>query len=225
MKKLFPLLFFCFLFYFNVYSQITLTHNVGDVLVKTDMYTCYQTEWWARSFTLSEFGLTTNEELIISSGTYGITTSYGGATAQFNVYEIDSNFPNSFNSNNLIGSSQVEVIPYAWSYGDPVKVEITFDNPITVPANVEMILVEIKKAINQNSIAVPTAIIVGTEINNAPSWYKGCVSNFSYNTTANMNVSRPNANFYLTVNGEAKTIFPFEITNDNSCINFQMILV
>jgi gliding motility-associated-like protein len=220
MKKILPLIFFCILFYFNCSSQITLSHNVGDVLVKTDMYTCYQTEWWARSFTLSEFSLTTNEELILSSGVYGITTSYGGATAQFNVYEIDSNFPDSFNSNNLIGSSQVEVIPYAWSYGDPIKVEITFDTPITVPANVEMILVEIKKGINQNSMAVPTAIIVGTEINNAPSWYKGCVSNFSYNTTANMNVSRPNANFYITVNGEAKTIFPFEITNNNNCINF-----
>jgi gliding motility-associated-like protein len=219
MKRFLSLIIFCFLFYFSGSSQITLSHNVGDVLVKTDMYTCYQTEWWARSFTLSEFGLTTNEELIISSGTYGITTSYGGATAQFNVYEIDSNFPNSFNLNNLIGSSQVEVIPYAWSYGDPVKVEITFDNPITVPANVRMILVEIKKAINQNSMAVPTAIIVGTEINNAPSWYKGCVSNFSYNTTANMNVSRPNANFYITVNGKAKTIFPFQITNDNNCEN------
>lgn len=94
-----------------------------------------------------------------------------------------------------------------------------FEVPIKVQANVEMILVEIKKAINQNSIAVPTAIIVGTEINNAPSWYKGCVSNFSYNTTADMNVSRPNANFYLKVNGKAKTIFPFQITNDNNCEN------
>ena len=74
-----------------------------------------------------------------------------------------------------------------------------------------MVLVEIKKAINPNSIAVPTAIIVGTEFNNAPSWYKGCVSNFTYKTTEKMNVPRPNANFYITVNGQAKTIFPFEI--------------
>lgn len=69
MKKLLPLLF-SFLFWSTINAQITLSHNVGDVLVKTDMYTCYQTEWWARSFTLSEFGITTKQELIISSGTY-----------------------------------------------------------------------------------------------------------------------------------------------------------
>ena len=67
--------------------------------------------------------------------------------------------------------------------------------------------------------------IAGTDQDKGLSWYKGCVGigngtgYLSTNDFKGITYNVPEANFFITVNGEAKTIFPFEITNDNNCEN------
>ena len=95
MKRLLPLLFFCLLFYFNGNSQITLSHNIGITPIKTGWTSCADGENWARTFTLSDFGISTNEQLIIRSGQMAISNSYDGARLSISISIIDENFPDS----------------------------------------------------------------------------------------------------------------------------------
>jgi len=44
-------------FYFNGSSQITLSHNIGTITIKTGWTFCEDEEYWARTFTLSDFGI------------------------------------------------------------------------------------------------------------------------------------------------------------------------
>jgi gliding motility-associated-like protein len=223
MKK--PLvLIFCLFSYANIHSQITLTNNIGDDVKFKNMFSCYQTEWWAREFILSDFGVSENQEFIIKSGKIAINYSYSGASFQFNVFEIDENFPNSFDESKLIGSSQIENLPSAYGL-TPKFVSMQFDTPVVVPYNVKKILVEVKKTVTPRNPAVSLATIAGTDEDNGFSWYKGCVNignGTGYQATTNFRgtLKRPEARFYITVNGEAKTILPFSIINDNTCSNF-----
>ena len=221
MKKVFLLI--AFLTNFSGNSQITLSNNIGDDVKFKNMFSCYQTEWWAREFILSDFEITENQEFIIKSGRIAINYSYSGASFQFNIFEIDENFPNSFDESKLIGSSQVESLPSAYGL-TPTFVSLEFDIPILIPAYVKKILVEVKKTVTPRNPAVPLATIAGTDQDKGYSWYKGCVNignGNGYQATTNFpgTLKRPDARFFITVNGEAKTILPFEITNDNSCEN------
>ncbi|WP_028887270.1 T9SS type B sorting domain-containing protein [Tenacibaculum ovolyticum] len=207
----------------TLYSQIELTNNFDDDVKFKNMFSCYQTEWWAREFTLSEFGISENQEFIIKSGKFAVNYSYNGASYQFNIYEIDENFPTSFNENKLIGSSEIGSIPYAGSTS--VIVTKNFNQHIVIPSNVKKILVEVKKTVTPNNPAIPIATIAGTDRDIGKSWYKGCLNignGTGYQSTEDFGglyPGNPDANFYITVNGEAKTVFPFEITNDNNCVN------
>lgn len=223
MKNFLVLFFFCFLFYFNGNSQITLTNNIGDDVKFKNMFSCEQTEWWAREFILSDFEISENQEFIIKSGKIAINYSYSGASFQFNIFEIDENFPNSFDESKLIGSSQIENLPSAYGL-TPTFVSMQFDTPVIVPSNVKKILIEVKKTVTPSNPAVALATIAGTDEDKGFSWYKGCLNignGTGYQATTNFRgtLKRPEARFYITVNGEAKTILPFEITNDNNCEN------
>ncbi|PQJ77071.1 T9SS type B sorting domain-containing protein [Polaribacter glomeratus] len=204
----------------NTNSNVILSHNIGDNVIKTEMFSCTSSYlYWARKFNLSEFDIGENKELIINTGNVGITGAGWLATLQFNIYKVDENFPNSFSKTDLIGSSQiVELSPFSWSSTSSRIITIPFDNPVTVPLDVKTILVEVHKGISYGDA---NAFIAGTESDNDSSWFKseGCESS-TYQTTKEMRLARPNANFYITVNGQAKTIFPFTITNDNTCLNF-----
>ncbi|QTD36807.1 T9SS type B sorting domain-containing protein [Polaribacter batillariae] len=186
------------------------------------MFSCSETEFWAREFVLSDFGITENQEFIIKKGSFGVNYSYSGASYQFNIYEIDENFPNSFDESKLIGSSEIGRIPSASHTSRFVNV--TFKKPIVVSKLVKRILVEVKKTVTPGNLAIAIATIAGTDKDRGFSWYKGCVNignGTGYQATTNFSeaLKRPNARFYITVNGETKTIFPFEITNDNNCDN------
>ncbi|APZ46136.1 hypothetical protein BW723_07420 [Polaribacter reichenbachii] len=204
----------------NTKSNLTLSSNITDEVFETGIYGC---SWggvsWSKSFTLSDFGITENEEYIIKSGQIGLVESNEWDTnVEFNIYEIDDNFPNSFSETNLIGKSKSKS-----QFASPQNAHISiiyFDNPIVVDANVKKILVEVKQLSSLSSSAV--AFAAGTKQDNGISWFKsyngGCPPFNEFKNTADL--GKANTNFFVTVNGEAKTILPFEITNNNNCINF-----
>jgi gliding motility-associated-like protein len=207
----------------NSDTNVVLSHNVGDNVIKTNMFSCSSSyQYWAKKFELKDFNINENEELIIYEGQVGLSGVEWGSSVQFNIYKIDNDFPTSFSEIDLIGSSQILEVPY-FSYGGNAfnaKIALVeFDTPIVVPADVKMILVEVHS--NGQSF------IAGTQNENDFSWYRGCNGSPSgdYRTTDNLaNAGIPywteGLSYYITVNGEAKTIFPFEITDDNNCINF-----
>ena len=205
MKKRYIFILFVY-FFFNSYlnAQIELTHNVGNEVINTGMFSCPEPEYFARTFTLQDFGIALGSEFEITSGEFAIASSYGGAMARFNIYEIDENFPDTFDENNLIGSSQIVNIPYVYTYGDPEIINVEFQSPVVVPSGVSRILVEVEKIDNPNEVATFVAHFAGTELDNDFSWYKGCggaaVGN-DYLTTLDTAVPKPNARFYIKVTG------------------------
>lgn len=200
----------------NTDDNITLSHNIGDDAIKTQMYSCSSSyQFWARKFILKDFGISENEEYIIRNGSVAITNSSWGARVQFNIYKVDDNFPSSFKEDDLIGSSQVHILNSTSSSGLKSNIHLVeFQTPIIVPSDVEEILVEVHKGVSSNSSS--TAFIGGTKEDKDDSWYKGCSYTGDRNTYSTLN----SMNFFITVNGEAQTILPFEITNDNNCSNF-----
>jgi len=190
-----------------------LSHNTNDNLIETQMHSCSSAyQYWARNFKLSDFGISNNEEYIIHSGQVGINKVGWQANLTFNIYKIDDNFPNSFSEESLIGSSQT-IEPWPGIGRQSQIINIEFETPITVPADVERILIEVKKGVSYGSAL---AFIAGTQNDKDDSWYKGCGYVSNPNEYRIMNSS---FNYFITVNGEAKTIFPFQITNDNNCEN------
>ena len=204
----------------NTKSNLTLSTNISDEVFETGIYGC---SWggisWSKSFTLSDFGISDNEEYIIKSGQIGLVKSNEWDTnVEFNIYEIDDNFPASFSETKLIGKSKSQD-----QFASPQNAHISiiyFDNPIIVNAGIKKILVEVKQLSSLSSAAV--AFAAGTKQDNGISWFKsyssGCPPFNQFKNSADLGKS--NVNFFITVNGEAKTIFPFEITNDNACLNF-----
>lgn len=208
------------IFTINSNAQITLTHNVGDELVNPWVGSCSQPEHWARTFTLSEFGITTEDEFQINSGNVGVLSSIGqeNATLQFNIYSIDTGFPDTFSESNLIGSSQIEFFPFVWDV-NPQIITVNFDTPVIVPANVERVLVEVKKE-DGTGIGVMNVLLAGTEEGSEPAWYKGCLGYTEYTSTDIAPLPRPDANLFITVNGE---IVGNRIDYENNCFGNETI--
>lgn len=198
MKNILSLIFFlCFAF--AGYTQITLSHNVGNTPIQTDMFSCEFAQSWARTFKLSDFGISVKNKFIIKSGQVAIYNSLGGTSLQFNIYKVDDNFPNSYSQTNLIGSSQIVGIPVIGE--NPEIIQVDFDIPVVIPDGVERVLVEVRKFYDVNKRDTSTAYIAGTEYDNDFSWYWGCDI---YGHTATENLSPPvqNANFFINVTGE-----------------------
>jgi len=219
MNKPLPLKLLIFLFLvWNLYSnaQTTLTHNSCEVIKTTD-HSCTSTNiYWAKDFILNQFGVSSQDEFIINQGQVGISYSTWLANIQFNIYEIDANFPNSFSSANLIGSSQVQQLPIiGYSYSNDAQIiTVDFDTPITIPSNVERILVEVKKGVEYGDAL---AHIAGTAIDNGISWYRGCSAGSEYiNTSSTWPGS--DFNFYINISGEKNDInAPFSLNYTNDC--------
>lgn len=212
----------------NSGSTATLTHNFCGEILRTSMFSCsYSKLYWARLFTLEDFGVSTNEEFTINFGQIGISSSDGGSGVQFNIYEVDDNFPSSFSESNLIGSSQVHRLPYISQY-DPQIVTVNFDSPITVPSNVKKILVEVTNVITWGSGAL---FVAGTEYDEGDSWYRGCGSGSpgysmeNYVTMVDPAFRKtggyPDANFYINVTGNVNHVTNnFAMNISNICSEF-----
>ncbi|CAL2084588.1 T9SS type B sorting domain-containing protein [Tenacibaculum sp. 190524A05c] len=216
MKRIISLLFLFVYIFTN--SQVKLSHNIGDDLIPTTIYAC---SWggikWARKFNLRDFGITNNENFIINSAQIGLfRTGSWDVNIQFNIYKVDSNFPNSFSDADLIGSSQAQSAPYIPNNFPPEIMTINFDTPVIIPNDVEMILVEAFQLHSTASSAI--AFAAGTENDNDFSWFKsdngGCPPD---EYTSTIDLGRPDTNFYITVNGQKQTILPFEIINNSVC--------
>lgn len=222
-------------FYINVTGEVfdakstgpitRLSHNVCDDLLRTDMYACYgSTYYWARDFNLKKFGISANEEFIITSGQVGVNNTAWGATVSFNIYKIDNNFPASFLETDLIGSSQALDLPPAIGYDSQI-IQIDFDTPIKIPAGVEKILVEVKKGSNPLLGSGSTAaFIAGSKQDDGISWFRGCSRSpdFGYNEYFSIaDAGVPNANFYINVTGNVKNVSNhFEMNFSNICSEF-----
>ena len=120
-------------------AQIKLTHNIGETPIETSMLSCEEDESWSRVFKLSDFGVTTNEQFIISSGQVAFSKSYGGAYLQYSISSVDADFPNSVPK--FLASSSYIDLPII--NGSPELIEFEFDTPVVVPAGVERILVKV----------------------------------------------------------------------------------
>ncbi|WP_369753517.1 T9SS type B sorting domain-containing protein [Flavobacterium sp. WC2409] len=208
---------------FNVKSSGSITrlsHNVCDDLVETDIYSCNSTYiYWARAFTLKDFGISNNEEFVIKSGQVGINKTGWLANVSFNIYKIDDSFPASFSEADLIGSSQSQALdPYIPRNSQIIQVD--FDTPIVIPKDVERILVEVKKGIEYGD---GVAFIAGSAQDNDVSWQRGCSSlsgaGDKYVSTADFGF--PKANFYINVTGNVNHVTNnFEMNFSNICSEF-----
>ncbi|MEN3323034.1 T9SS type B sorting domain-containing protein [Mariniflexile soesokkakense] len=197
MKNILSLVFLlCFTI--TGFTQITLSHNVGNMPIDTGMPNCEYDEYWARVFTLSEFGISTAEQFIIRSGQVAISKSYEGARLGIGVFSIDSNFPNS--KPKPLGNGAFVETPYV--DGVPQIIQIEFMKPIVVPADVERILVVASQSDDHYNPNYTDIVIAGTEEDNDVSWFSGCREYYNYTTTDKLSKPVPNANFYINVTGE-----------------------
>lgn len=200
MKNFLALLFF-FLF-ISVNAQITLSHNVGNIPVINGMSSCYdEEEDWARAFTLSDFGITTDEQFIISSGQIAISNSYNGAAFYLSIFSIDASFPNS--DANSLGGTGFQA-PYIGS--SPEIVQFNFSTQIVVPAGVERILVVVRQSEDHHDPNYYKATIAGTAQDNDVSWFKGCSVYYKYTPTTDLINPVPNANFFINVTGKTLNV-------------------
>lgn len=217
-------------FYINVTGEVLnvkssgpitrLSHNVCDDLVETDIYSCTSSFiYWARAFTLKDFGISNNEEFVITSGQVGINKTGWLANVTFNIYKIDDSFPASFSEADLIGSSQSQALdPYIPHNSQIIQVD--FDTPIVIPKDVERILIEVKKGIEYGD---GVAFIAGSVQDNDVSWQRGCSTlsggGDKYVSTADFGF--PNANFYINVTGNVNHVTNnFEMNFSNICSEF-----
>jgi len=186
------------LFFQCINAQITLTTNVGQDLVETNMLPCEEDESWAKLIKLSDFGITTNDQFIIRYGEVGISKAYNGARLSFGFFSVDENFPKS--TPVYIGSGGGEMVPHIEN--GPKIVKLDFVKPVVIPAGVERILVTVTKSVdfyNPNSAEV---IIAGTDEDTGDFYYKGCRKYYTYISTSDLEIPVPNANFYINVTGE-----------------------
>lgn len=187
----------------TITAQVTLTHNVGEIVPGT-ISSC-SPEFTGRTFTLQDFGVSENEEFIINSAeiAYQIKMERElGAWITFYVYAIDDNFPTSFSrtANTLLGKSQLVTLETSPTNNGltPLKtLTANFNNPITVPANVKRILVEVEGRLYPNSLH-----LASTEGETDSTWLNGGCSPYQYNTADNYGFS--DAHFYLKVFGNTR---------------------
>lgn len=221
-------------FYINVTGEVfntkslgsitRLSHNLNDEVIDTGIHSCSSSFiYWARAFTLKDFGISNNEEFVINSGQVGINKTGWLPEISFNIYEIDDNFPCSFSEKKLIGSSQYHKLRPGIDENSQI-VQVDFDKPIKIPAGVKKILVEVHKGIVYGEAV---AFIAGTTQNDDVSWQRGCTALPGYPDLGSGYVStadfgKPQANFYINVTGNVNQVRNtiFEMNVSNICSEF-----
>jgi gliding motility-associated-like protein len=202
-------------------STTRLSHNLCDDIIKTNIHSCTSAYiYWARDFYLSDFGISNDETYTITSGQIGINEVGWLPEISFNIYEIDNNFPTSFSETDSIGSSQYQQLsPNIGRDSEIVQVE--FETPIVVPANVKRILVEVHKGIVYGD---GVAFIAGSTVDKGESWQRGCIplSGGPYNEYVSTDFfGKPDANFYINVTGNVNHISnSFQMEVSNICSEF-----
>ncbi|OBX26974.1 hypothetical protein A9996_02065 [Gelidibacter algens] len=167
------------------------------------MFSCDVSESWARTFTLSDFGISNNDKFVINSGQVALYNALGGSSLRFDIYKIDSNFPTSSSITHLIGSSQIVPIPIIGA--TPEIINVVFDIPVVVPEGTQQILVQVRKLFDINTMDTAIAYIAGTEEDTDMSWYWGCHVVYNHTPTVALDPPVNDANFFINVTGELRT--------------------
>ncbi len=81
--------------------------------------------------------------------------------------------------------------------------QLDFEEPLIVPAGVAKILVTVNKGMDYTNYTSAKVFIAGTQEDKGDSWYRGCEKNYLFAPTTDLTIPVPNANFYITVTGEA----------------------
>ena len=203
---------------FNSNAQILIGNSSCNEIGEASIYGC---SWgginWAKTYDLLSFGVDNSEELILTSGEIGLDwVGTWDVNIRFNIYEIDTNFPNSFSETDLIGSSQIVPVPY-FGQNNPQIISVDFDTPILIGSNISLILVEVEQLSSTSSGAV--AFAGNIPANGSLSWFRsensGCPPSTYTNT---VDLGYPNANFHITVSGTTNNINnPFTLNFSNDC--------
>lgn len=179
----------------NLKSQVELNHNIGSTIVdQLNNASCsFGNVNWARRFVLSDFGIV--NELTITQVDFGIQETGAAPSngAILRIYAIDEDFPASFNNSVVLAESENIPIP---SFSGRQIISHEFTNPVIVPADVSIILVELFQLPTNNVM-----FMGGTEDSLDFSWIRtgvGCLGE-EYQTTADLN--RPNVNYYIKAIG------------------------
>ncbi|MDC6365203.1 MULTISPECIES: T9SS type B sorting domain-containing protein [Flavobacteriaceae] len=204
------------------FTQITLDHNVGDI-VPSPKFFCNPANNWGRVFELQDFGVSQNSGLTINGAEINIALGIFNRDpifVRFNVYIIDDDFPDSFPQANLLGSSQTVELndpSVVFGTGSFQNLTIYFDDPIVVPNNTNRILIEVEETITRPNVI----FIASTEDETGPSWFHpvGCAP-FTYATTTEFGF--PDANYYLKVFGELSSTEEPEIEHKTNCTDLKV---
>lgn len=198
------ILFLILLSFQYINAQITLTNNVGTTLVKTDMVSCDESEGWSRAFKLSDFGIKPNEQFIIKSGQIGISKSNIETELYITVASVDVDYPEFLTTpyhTKVLGTGSLGKTPII--NGAPQIVQAEFDTPIVVPAGTDRILVSVSKYKDIYNSTFAEVLVAGTEVDKGESMYYGCSTQYTTVSTKNLAVPVPNANFFITLTGDA----------------------
>jgi len=213
------LLFLFFLVCICTHAQTTIATNSCAEIEEGSIYACsWGGIFWAKTYNLQDYGINTNQEFIVNYGEIGLSeVGTWDVNIRFNIYEIDSNFPTSFSENNLIGSSQVIPVLYFGSW-NPQIISANFDSPILIPADVEMILVEVEQLDSLSSGAIAFAANM-TNSDGSLSWFRsgnpGCPPSV-YESTTDMGYT--DANFHIAISGIIDdTVAPFTLNYTRNC--------
>lgn len=213
------LLFLFFLACIHIYAQTTIATNSCAEIEDGSIYACsWGGIFWAKTYNLQDYGINTNQEFIVNYGEIGLSeVGTWDVNIRFNIYEIDSNFPTSFSETDLIGSSQVIPV-YNFGSANPQIISASFDSSILIPADVEMILVEVEQLDSTSSGAIAFAANM-TNGDNSLSWFRsgnpGCPPSV-YESTADMGYT--DANFHIAISGIIDdTVAPFTLNYTRNC--------
>lgn len=200
----------------SIYAQITLTQNIGKTIGASSS-PCGNGISYGRAFVLQDFGVTENDQFILDSVEIAIRQWYGENTLgmlRINVYEIDGDFPNSFDSTKLIGSSQdvsLTEIPTPFTKPTPIQtLRINFDVPIVIPSVIERVFIEVKSPIQEGHFLYAAS----TEGETDPSYFKDC-DTLEYNTATSHHET--SSSYYLKAFGTPNRISDYRINYISAC--------
>lgn len=200
----------------SIQAQITLTQNTGKT-TGASLSSCENGISYGRAFVLQDFGVTENDQLILDSVEIAFRQWYGQDTfgmLRVNVYEIDGDFPNSFDPTKLIGSSQdVALTEISTPFTKPTPIQmlrISFDAPIVIPSIIEKVFIEVTSLAPEGHFLYAAF----TEGETDPAYFKDC-NTLEYNTATSYHEISPN--YYLKAFGTLNRISDYRINYISAC--------
>ncbi len=188
---------------FQAQDNVSLNHNIGTTIVDQMWnFSCSSGGVnFGRVFVLEDFNI--SEDYEIQSAEFGIqeVVNHSGQGPEIivNIYRIDENFPDSFPTAELLGSSD----PVNIFLHDYMILTLPFSNPVTIAPDVDRILVEVATPFDDKFVFAG-----GTSDTYDFSWYRGPCGPIENEYATTYDMDRPFLNYYITVTG--KTLLSVE---------------